>query len=255
MKDEDIVKDESVMSDDSHENKKKNKKILLYVLKKHKIGILLIVFLLMLSSTFAWFIFNRTVDMRLHAKVKAWNIVLGNTTSTDVHKFVVDDLYPGIDGADPATNTVSIQNDGEVSASVKIQVKSIKLFGEDFGGTTCVNDEALATGDLKCIISTNASGQTVYTLSGFPFVITFTLSSTEIAPEGKSSLIFDLFWEYERDDEYCFIDENGNQTTTNYCDIEDTEYGEKSYEFHNDPANEGKNSLEIELRLDITQVN
>ncbi len=254
MKDEDILKDESVESLNSHSVKEKNKKIILLVLKKHKISILIVILLIMLSSTFSWFIFNKTIDMQLHAKVKEWNIILGNTTSEKVHEFVVDDLYPGIQGADPTTNTVSIENSGEVAASIKIDVTSITLFGEELGGTRCVSDRNQATGDIICIVTSTNEG-TVYTLEGFPFVVKFTLSSDEVAPNTLASLVFDLYWEYERDDPECFTAPDGSTSTINYCDIEDTQYGEKSYEFHNNTENDGRSSLEMKLRLDITQIN
>lgn len=228
---------------DSHET---NKKILITVLKKHKIGILVVIFLIMVSSTFAWFIYNRTVDMALHAHVRAWNIELGDDMGEEVYEIAIDALYPGmasIDTSQSADGGIPIVNNGEVTANVSILINSLTLFGEiqipgeDF--TLEVSDD----------------GKT-FIVKGYPFVLTFTLDASQVTGNGgKSALNYSLVWDFDNDEAECMLDEDGNPIDYNRCDAEDTALGEASYEFaeaNKDVANP-PSSLVIQMQMNVTQ--
>ena len=213
-------------------NKKKN--ILLLILKKHKIGLLIVLFFIFASSTMAWFIYNKTVDMGLHAHVKTWDVMLGDGQD-DTYEFRISDLYPGMPDAQ---DEVSIINNGEMTADLSIDFKSITLFGE----------EQVEGVDYTVVRS--ADGKT-FTISGYPFNLSFSLGNDTIETNESSNLSFLLTWDYERDDASCFIDDEGNSTTENQCDLEDTRYGERSYEFST--LNPDAYSLEIELTMSFTE--
>lgn len=224
------------INDNSHntKEKEKNKKILFIVLKKHKLGILLVLFLMLVSSTMAWFIYNKTVDMGLQTHVKSWNVSLGDGEE-GTYEFKISDLYPGMDNA---TDSVDVVNSGELNSSVNIEVKSITLFGE------------LQVEDVDYTVLITDNG-TKFTINGYPFKLGFTLGTSTINAGGKSSLSFELVWDYENDEAECMVTEN--DITYNKCDREDTILGEKSYEFSNNPDNKDKSSLVIELKMNFVQ--
>lgn len=227
---------------DSHEN---NKKIIIAVLKKHKIALLLIVFFVMVSSTFAWFIYNKTVDMALHAHVRAWNIQLGEEDeSQDKYEIAISALYPGMASIDTTVSGggIPIVNNGELAADISIRISSLTLFG-------VVQVEGT---DYELVVSDD--GKT-FTVDGYPFVLTFTLDASQITSGGSSALNYSLVWDFDNSEAECMQDEQGNQLDYNRCDAEDTELGEQSYEFAeaNKDVDNPPSSLIIEMEMDVTQ--
>lgn len=246
MKDEDILKKEKDVLKDEQDSHETDKKIILTVLKRHKIGLLLVIFLIMVSSTFAWFIYNKTVDMALHAHVKAWNIQLGEEDeSEDKYEISIDALYPGMTSIDTtvAGGGIPIVNNGELAADISIRISSLTLFG--------VVQEAGK--DYELVVSDD--GKT-FTVEGYPFVLTFTLGASKVSGGGgTSALNYSLVWDFDNDEAECMQDEDGNQLDYNRCDAEDTELGEKSYEFSeaNKDLTNPPSSLIIEMEMDVTQ--
>ena len=220
------------------------KNILLTVLKRHKIGLLIIILLVMISSTFAWFIYNTAVDVSLNAHVKTWNIELGNEGNEDVYEIKIEALYPGMATIDTSLSNsgIPIHNAGEVAAVISINITSITLFGvEQVAGTDYVLEKS-------------ADGKT-FTVKGYPFVLKFLLDSSDLGVNAVSALNYTLEWDYDNSEPECMKDANGNTLTYNRCDMEDTVMGEKSYEFSQSTKNMNPrpSSLVIEMRMDVTQ--
>ena len=227
---------------DSHKPNK-NTNILLTVLKKHKIGLLLIVFLMLVSGTFSWFVFNKTVDLSLQAHVKSWNIELGDDDG-DTYVIEIADLYPGMATIDTSGGAgIPITNNGEIAADISIDIVSITLFGET------QTDE-----DYTVKKTTTADG-IEFSVEGYPFVLTFTLSAEHLTSGASTTLNYILEWEYEKAEgtDCTFVDDAGN--TINDCDAQDTYFGEKSYEFSNDEDHKGESSLIIQMKMNVTQSN
>ena len=229
------MKDLSNKSEVVNKDEKK-KNLFLIILKKHKISLILILFLSFASVTFAWFIYNRTVGLGLQGKIKTWDVYL-NTKETEDYQFMISSLYPGMPDA---TDTVNIYNDGEIDADLEIYVKSVTLFGE----TQVKNTDYT--------VDVSADGST-YEIKGYPFSIKFTLGNKTVAHESNQPLEFELLWNYDNtDEEGCTITDGVNS-----CDLEDTEYGEASAEFEDSqaslPESEKQASLIIELELRFTQ--
>ncbi len=238
------MEEEKIISEIENTDKvQKKKNILLLVLKKHKIGILLIIFMIMVSSTFAWFIYNKTVDMSLHAHVKAWNIELGEENESDEgYEIAIAALYPGMTSIDTVANGggIPIVNNGELAAAVSISISSITLFGvEQVQG-------------VDYTLDVSADGKT-FTVNGYPFVLKFVLDASQVNSGGKSALNYSLVWDYDNAEAECMQDENGNAIDYNRCDVEDTVMGETSYEYSK--ANPKASSLVIKMRMDVTQIN
>lgn len=222
-------------------DEKKKKSLLLVALKRHKIGLLIVILCIMLSSTLAWFIYNTTVNVALTGRVKAWNISFSTDDTGGTAVFRLTDLYPGMpavtrDDSTPCNmenNCVLISNDGDIAADVSLVVKYFYLFGEK---QTLNEDYTLTLLD---------DGS--YKISGenYPFNLKFKIGSETLDVDHSTELYFTLDWPYEKtEDEY---DEECPTTTTyTYCtsydtylryyDAIDTEVGERAYLFKDNPV-------------------
>lgn len=274
------------MINDDLNNKKDNqstsnkKAILLRALKKHKIGLLLVLLMLMLSTTLAWFVYNTVVDMSLQAHVKAWQIKINDKTTTrETAVFELDDLYPGmksitfddtvdISSIDCSTtkSCILVTNAGEMDADINLNVDSYYLFGELQENYTFSLDDK--TG--------------IYTLSGsdndgnvYPFKLQFGIygidDKTKLKVNESAVVYFTFSWIYEKseddynsycmdnaDSEFCTDTENGYQNYVDYWNNIDTIYGENSYDFNqtiDEDAEEAykKKSFVITLGIDFSQ--
>lgn len=235
--------EEKIIQKNEVNSSKDNKKIIFTVLKRHKIGLLIILLLIMISSTFAWFIYNKTVDLSLQTHVKAWNISLGDESDTeDGYEISIAALYPGMTSIDTAVagGGIPIVNNGELAAAISINIESITLFGvEQVAGTDYT-------------LNVSEDGKT-FTVAGYPFVLTFILDASQINSGGRSALNYSLVWDYDNTEADCMKDLDGNEIDYNRCDVEDTEMGEASYEYSQ--SNPGASSLVIKMKMDVTQVN
>lgn len=235
--------EEKIVQEEELNDTKKSKNILLTVLKRHKLGLLIILFLVMVSSTFAWFIYNKTVDVNLHAHVKSWNIELGDENETDDgYEIAIAALYPGMTSIDTVTSGggIPIVNNGELSAAISIDISSITLFGVE------------QTKGVDYTLDISKDGKT-FKVSGYPFVLTFVLDASQVTSGGKSALNYSLVWDYDNNEEACTKDDDGNDINYNKCDVEDTEMGEASYKYSKN--NPGASSLVIKMKMDVTQIN
>lgn len=221
-----------------NQKEKKKKNILLIALKKHKISLAIVMFFAFASVSFAWFIYNKTVDVSVQGHVKSWNLELGDGEG-DTFVFRLSDLYPGMPDA---SDSVAITNSGEMNATLALEFDSLKLFGEEQVQGT---DYTVSVADG------------VYTISGYPFNLSFSLGATELSAGSAitSGLSFQLTWDYDNSEAECTVG------GVNICDAEDTELGEKSYLYHSGdgtdehpahPASEYP-SLEIVIKLNMTE--
>ncbi len=220
---------------DNNETKQKKKKnILLIALKKHKVSLAFVLFFVFASTTFAWFIYNKTVDMGLQAHVKTWDIHLASGDG-DTYQFNLSDLYPGMP---QATDSVRVVNAGEMDASLSFTVKSLILFGEE---------KELNT-DYTVTVNNG-----VYTINGFPFELSFSLTADSVVAGDSTTLSFVLDWDYANSEPECQAIDQATGESYNKCDVEDTELGEKSYEYAQTHPDDP--SLAIVLKLQFQEVN
>ncbi len=229
------INDKDTNMSNSPSTSKKSRSIFLIVLKRHKISLLLIIFLLLVSSTLCWFIYNTKVDVGVQAHVKAWYFDFDY--DEDAIEFDIDDLYPGIG---TQNNTVTVVNRGEIDGYISIDIESITLFGENqVEGENFTIERDLENNTFKIL--------------GYPFDLIVKLGKNSLAAgiDDSTSLDFTLNWEYENNEEECFVEVG--DSIYNKCDMEDTEFGEKSYEFSSNPENKDLHSLIIKLKVDIVQ--
>ena len=230
------------MKDENNKEKKKN--ILLIALKRHKISLFIVLFFVMASTAFAWFVYNKTVDLSMGAHVKAWKVYLGDDEEGDTYEIDLSDLYPGMDSIDG--DEIPINNVGEMDANVSIKIKSLKLFGvnqiQGAPGANC--DSRIDHNDPNYVcdytVTQTASGTNgaIYTINGYPFELKFYLNTTVLGVNSSANLDYSLDWDFES----C----PANDTS---CDERDTWYGEKSFEYGS--ANP---SLEVVITVNFTEV-
>ena len=111
------------------DKKKKDTPFFLRVLKKIKISHLVILALLLIGNTYAWFIYIDTVSNSVDVHIKAWNIDLQDDqgTVTDTVTVFVDAVYPGMTTYE---KEIVVSNYSDLSATVTYDVLSVEIMGE-----------------------------------------------------------------------------------------------------------------------------
>ena len=112
--------------------KKSNFKVVLKVIKKKvKLRYLLLLIVLLVSNTFAWFIYNTQVDNKIDVHVRAWRIVLTKEDSqiSDYVTFNVQNVYPGMTDY---TDSLKVYNQGEIGATLRYTIMSANILGTEY---------------------------------------------------------------------------------------------------------------------------
>ena len=250
------------------QNNKKldNKSLILIAIKKHKLGLLIVILLCTLSTTLAWFTYNTQVEMQAFSnKVKAWKIDVSSIDEEE-NKILIDleELYPGrtsiiydsSDDCDEDNHCITITNSGEMDGSISLIFDSIVLFGEE-------EDESNYTISKKTV----GDGEE-YVINGYAFNLKFVVVDKIVYKEGSATgtsetrLYYELEWKYEK--EQADFDEECEDSSDTYCeslekyidyyDTIDTALGERSYEYHK-TKEEGDKDLSISLRINVSEIN
>lgn len=212
-------------------NKTQNKKLLKVIFKvikkKFKLPYLLFIAILLCSNTFAWFIYMNKISSDIDVKVKAWNVSFNfnNQTMTDYVTFDIDEIYPGMDDY---LESLSVTNDGEVSAILSYEIISATILNDVY--TT--EDGSMTSDEIKTLLS-----------ESYPFKLLVTSDNDIISGNGGSSnFIVSVSWPYES------YDSDGNIN-----DEIDTYWGNQAYRFSlNNPD---VPCIKLKVKLLATQIN
>lgn len=190
------------------------------VMKKVKIKNMLILILLLIFNTYAWFIYATRVATDVSAHVSSWNIEFVGTegeitTNLEVN---IGRIYPGMERFE---KVVEVRNKGETKAVLSYQIEEFDIMGEKF----IVNEKnGPTTQDIVNKMNTE-----------YPFKIQIEKDDTLLSEgTGIGKFKISLDWEFESGD-----------------DETDTTWGNKAYEFYS--LNPGENSIEIKMTLMATQ--
>ncbi len=190
--------------------------VLKIIRKNVKISTLLIMVVLLLFNSFAWFIYATKVSGSMSAHISSWNIefkVGDDNTETNIN-FDVDRIYPGME---KYTKEVTVKNTGEVSATISYEVQKIEILGQTYE------------------INTNTDETTDILGPNFPFKIVINLqNNAKLEGNSSSSFSISVEWPFE----------SGN-------DELDTLWGQKAYEYYN--SNPQTKSLHIEMLIEAKQ--
>lgn len=190
------------------------------VLKKIKLRNLIILLVLLIVNTFAWFIYATRVSLDLSVHVSSWDVefVSGDEEITTNMEIVVDRIYPGMDQFE---QTIEVHNRGETPAVLTYEIKSLGVMGEVFEVS---EDSGLTSDDLKNKIETE-----------YPFKIGVNSEGDDLIEEnGQGQFRVTVNWPFE----------SGN-------DELDTYWGNKAYEYYS--LNPGSQSIVLKLELVATQ--
>ena len=191
------------------------------ILKKIKLRNLIILLVLLIVNTFAWFIYATRVSTSLNVHVSSWNVefVSGDEEITTNIEIVLDRIYPGMEEFE---RIIEVHNKGETPAKLTYEIKSLEIMGDVYE----VNEETgMTSQDIQNKIETE-----------YPFKININSGENDLIGENeKGQFIINVNWPFD----------SGN-------DELDTYWGNKAYEYYS--LNPGKQSIILKLELIATQL-
>lgn len=192
---------------------------LVKILKKIKIKNIIVLILLLVFNTYAWFIYATKVSSSLSVHVSSWNVEFSigeNETVTNI-LIEVERVYPGMETFE---KNVTVRNKGEIKAELDYEIISLKVMDESYQIGENITMEQLEN-KMK---------------TDYPFKINITKDDT-LLREGTGEGLFSVAvaWPFE----------SGN-------DELDTQWGNKAYEYYS--LNPGEKSIEIEIKLSAKQI-
>ena len=188
------------------------------ILKKIKLRNIIILIILLMFNTYAWFIYATKVDTSLSVHVSSWNVQFVSLGGESIKDLVieVERIYPGMETFE---KTIEVRNTGETKASLRYEMQSLKIMGETFQVSDTLTSEELE----------NQIKET------YPFKITVQKDDTGfVEGTGNGSFKIKIEWPFE----------SGK-------DDVDTYWGNKAYEYYS--LNPGEKSIELKLKLIATQ--
>ena len=189
------------------------------VLKKLKIRNLIILILLLVFNTYAWFIYATRVSSDISVHISSWNVEFSIGENGNVTNIIIDveRIYPGMENTE---KTVVVKNKGEIKAELEYQILSLKVLDEYYKV-----GENITAAELMNKINTE-----------YPFKINITKEDELLSQGiGNGEFTVTVEWPFE----------SGN-------DELDTLWGNKAYEYCLENS-EGK-SIEIEIVLMAQQM-
>lgn len=163
--------------------------------KNKKLFAIRTIFLIVLvvSNTFAWFIYVTRVDNNVSVHVKAWDVTFqsGDKPISNTVDIDVDSLYPGMEDYHYEINA---QNKSEVSATLSYVILQANILGNEYitvEGRTAFNETPNST-DL-----TSSQLENKFK-NDFPFKLIIGLSNDIIEQEaGSEKFSLTVTWPYE----------------------------------------------------------
>ena len=192
---------------------------LVKILKKIKIKNIIVLILLLVFNTYAWFIYATKVSSSLSVHVSSWNVEFSIGEDETVTNIIieVERVFPGMETFE---KNVTVRNKGEIKAELDYEIISLKVMDESYR-----IGENITMEELENKMKTD-----------YPFKINVTKDDT-LLKEGIGEGLFsvDVEWPFE----------SGN-------DELDTLWGNKAYEYYS--LNPGEKSIEIEIKLSAKQI-
>lgn len=233
---------------------------------RNKLAILPLLFagVLLVSGTFAWFVYYSNVETNMTGHVVGWDIKF---EGEDINKEIalqVQKVYPGMDEFE---GYLTITNSGETSAVITSVLKSVTVLGETYSVGDEVDGVVLTSEGLKEFLANK-----------YPFKFSFSVDKSTIAPNETTQFKATVNWAFEtyikvNDTDVFDIDKsyytlNGSNyiydelvSDANFDekkeglyyinDIEDTYWGEEANKFVKE--NEDTPCITIVLQVNATQ--
>lgn len=188
--------------------------LVIRVFKRTKLTTLLLLALLFVTNSFAWFVYSTRVQNSISAHVKAWNVAfeIGTEPSVNYINIDVSDVYPGMT---TYTRNIRAANNGETPAELSYEIMSATLFG-----VTYEPDEDLTSDELAYQLAND-----------YPFKINITLS-TDVIAVGATDEYYSISvsWPYDSGD-----------------DLTDTYWGNKAYDYHQQHPQDSSITMQVKI--------
>lgn len=188
------------------------------ILKKIKLRNIIILILLLMFNTYAWFIYATKVNLDLSVHVSSWNVEFVSADGESITDLVVEveRIYPGMETFE---KNIEVKNKGETAATLSYQIESLKVMNQTFQVSDTLTSE-----DIEKQINEQ-----------YPFKITIVKDDTAFSQgTGTGSFNIKIEWPFE----------SGN-------DELDTYWGNKAYEYYS--LHPGEKCIELKLKLIATQ--
>lgn len=189
------------------------------ILKKIKIKNIVILILLIVFNTYAWFIYATKVSSQITVHISSWNVQfsVGEDESVTNIVIAVDRIYPGMEAVE---KNVTVTNKGEIKAKLSYNIMSLNVLDESYKV-----GENITAEELLNKINTE-----------YPFKINIMKDDAQLLDgTGEGTFKVTVEWPFE----------SGN-------DALDTEWGNKAYDYYT--QNVDTKSVEIELMLIAQQI-
>lgn len=194
------------------------KKTIKTIFKKVKLKTLLLLIVLLMFNSYAWFIYATRVSGSITANIASWNISFqaGEEETTTNIEFKVDRIYPGME---TYSETIRATNKGEMKAVLSYEIESVTILGTKYQVTDTTTSE-----NLFNMIQND-----------FPFKINISADNTTLEAEtGEAKITVTLEWPFESGD-----------------DITDTNWGERAYEYY--AVHPGQTSVIVQMKIVANQ--
>ncbi len=217
----------------TEENKEKKKKSLfLKLVKKIKLSHLILLVVLLVANSYAWFIYVNQVSSTVDVHVRAWriNFVDGDESITSYVNVDVENVYPGMT---TYTKEIEAYNYGDIAADIDYKVLEANIMG-----TSYVTREGKIDAGQTPTGTELTSAELVSQLENdYPFKIEFILSDYSMsAINGSATYTVRVSWAYESGD-----------------DEEDTYWGVAAYDYRQ--AHPNTACITLRIKLYISQAN
>ena len=191
---------------------------------------MIILLILLVVNTFAWFLMNTTTKFNMNVHVDSWHITFKDEENVESTYFeiVIDRAYPGMQDY---TKVFTITNSGERDAELSYEVIEARLLEDSY----IANDVTPTHEEIEEMLTNE-----------LPFQFNFEFSNSELGhTTGNNSETFTvtMHWDYEAE----------NPDDIDARDALDTAWGENVYGYYQDHANDTApaNALEDDTRYPI----
>ena len=117
------------------------KKVLNVIKKKVKLSNLILLVVLLMFNSYAWFIYNTKVNTSISAKIEAWDIAYISDGIRETQNIILDveKIYPGMT---TYTHQITVNNNGDTEAELSFAVKKVEILGQvyEVNETTTAQD-------------------------------------------------------------------------------------------------------------------
>lgn len=196
------------------QKKKKKPNLLIKIGRRIRIRHLVLLILLLVANSYAWFIFSTKVSMGITAHIASWSIhfTAGDGEQVSYMSFYVDRIYPGME---EASQTLYVNNTGTETADLNYEIEYVRIFEDEYEV-----DDDLTAEMLEEMLEED-----------FPFKFDFVASSDTIESIiGAETFEVKLNWAYESGD-----------------DETDTAWGEAAYDYY--ATSPTDHAIEVRLKI------